>query len=217
MVLPQSYIYGQLILDEFSINELRKNNGWWGNKSGIQVGYKMYNSFEIENLTLQIEYNIVRPYTYAHHNPQQNYAHYNQALAHPLGANFSELLFLSRYKWKRWELNGKLIFAKYGGRIKDDPTSYGNDLYQSTGAFKEPNGFIHAGRPSDFNIEMFQGNLTKMTIKVFNLAYIVNPQTNLKINLGVILRDLNDEDSEMNTRFINFGIVSDLFNHYYDF
>ena len=216
-VLSQSYIYAQLILDEFSINELRKNNGFWANKSGIQLGYKMYNSFEIDNLTLQLEYNIVRPYTYAHHNPQQNYAHYNQALAHPLGANFSELLFLSRYKWKRWELDGKLIFAKYGGRIKDDPKSYGNDLYESTGQFEEPNGFIHAGRPSDFNIEMYQGNLTKMTIKVFNLAYIVNPQTNLKINLGVIFRDLNDEDSEMNTRFINFGIVSDLFNHYYDF
>ena len=216
-ILSQSYIYAQLILDEFSINDLRENNGFWANKSGIQLGYKMYNTFGVDNLTLQAEYNLVRPYTYAHHNPQQNYAHYNQALAHPLGANFSELLFLSRYKWKRWELDGKLIFAKYGGTIKGDPTSYGNDLYQSTGEFEEPNGFVHAGRPSDFNIEMYQGNLTTVTIKSFNVAYIVNPQTNLKINLGFILRNLKGEDSKINTSLINFGIVSDLFNHYYDF
>lgn len=216
-ILPQSYIYGQLILDEFSINDLRKNNGFWANKYGFQLGSKMYNSFGITNLTLQTEYNLVRPYTYAHHNPQQNYAHYNQALAHPLGANFSELLFLSRYKWKRWEIDGKLIFAKYGGSIEGDSISYGNDLYESTGTFEEPNGFIYAGRPSDFNIEMYQGNLTVIHLKIFNVAYIVNPKTNFKVNAGVIFRNFKDADSEIRTNFVSFGIVSDLFNHYYDF
>ena len=60
---------------------------------------------------------MVRPYTYAHHNPQQNYAHYNQPLAHPLGANFSEFLVMANYKYKRWQLDGKLIFAKYGAKV----------------------------------------------------------------------------------------------------
>jgi hypothetical protein len=213
----QSYVYGQLILDEFSLNDLRAKNGFWANKFGYQLGYKIFNTLGVENLTLQTEYNLVRPYTYAHHNPQQNYAHYNQPLAHPLGANFSELLFLAHYKLKRWELNGKLIFAKYGADFENDLISYGNDLYESTGTFEQPNGFVHGGRPSDFDIELYQGNLTIVTIKSVDVAYVVNPKTNLKINLGILLRDFSNEDSQLQTHFISFGIVSDLFNHYYDF
>ena len=113
-----SYLYGQFILDEFSLSVLRGDNGFRANKFGYQLGYKIFNSFGIDKLTLQTEYNLVRPYTYAHHNPQQNYAHYNQPLAHPLGANFSELLILSNYKWKRFQLDAKLIFIKYGANFK---------------------------------------------------------------------------------------------------
>jgi len=212
-----SYFYGQLVLDEFSLIDLKKNDGFWANKFGYQLGYKIFNSFGIENLTLQTEYNLVRPYTYAHHNPQQNYAHYNQPLAHPLGANFSEFLVMANYKYKRWQLDGKLIFAKYGAKVSGDATSYGNDLYESTGIFEEPDGKVYEGRPSDFGIEMYQGNLTTVNLKTFNIAYIVNPKTNLKINLGVTLRNFKNDDGELQTQFINFGIKSDLFNNYYDF
>ena len=212
-----SYLYGQLVLDEFSLNDLKESNGFWANKFGCQLGFKMFNALKVENLTFQTEYNFVRPYTYAHHNPQQNYAHYNQPLAHPLGANFSEFLIMSNYRWKRWEVDAKIIFAKYGGSSANDSISYGNDLYESTGTFEEPNGFVYAGRPSDFGIEMHQGNLTTVNLKNFNIAYVVNPRTNLKVNLGITLRDFESEETEMQTKFINFGIKSDLFNHYYDF
>jgi len=218
-----SYLYGQLVLDEFSLLDLKQNNGFWANKFGYQLGYKIFNSFGIENLTLQTEYNLVRPYTYAHHNPQQNYAHYNQPLAHPLGANFSEFLVMANYKYKRWQLDGKLIFAKYGSdydpsmATDDNSWSYGNDLYESTGIFEEPSGKAYEGRPSDFGIDIYQGNLTTLNLKIFNIAYIVNPKTNLKINLGVTLRDFKNEDDELQTQFINIGVKSDLFNHYYDF
>jgi len=211
-----SYLYGQFVLDEFSLNDLKQNNGFWANKFGYQLGFKMFNALKVENLTFQTEYNFVRPYTYAHHNPQQNYAHYNQPLAHPLGANFSEFLIRSNYRWKRWEVDAKIIFAKYGSSANDS-ISYGNDLYESTGTFEEPNGFIYAGRPSDFGIEMYQGNLTTVNLKNFNIAYVVNPRTNVKVNLGITLRDFESEETEMQTKFINFGIKSDLFNHYYDF
>ena len=51
---------------------------------------------------------------------------------------------------------------------------------------------IGSGRPSDFGIEMYQGNLTTVNFKVFNIAYIVNPKTNLKINLGYRVRKENE-------------------------
>ena len=130
---------------------------------------------------------------------------------------------MANYKYKRWQLDGKLIFVKYGSdydpsmATDDNSWSYGNDLYESTGTFEEPSGKVYEGRPSDFGIDMYQGNLTTVNLKNFNIAYIVNPKTNLKINLGVTLRDFKNEDGELKTQFINFAIKSDLFNHYYDF
>lgn len=214
----KSYLYGQLIIDEFSLNDLRQDNGFWGNKLGYQFGYKIFDALSIKRLSLQAEYNYVRPYTYAHHNPQQNYAHYNQPLAHPLGANFSELLFLLNYKNQRFEISGKIIFSKYGGKVLNDPTSYGNDLYFSTGNYAEQEGLVAmgTGRPSDFGIEMYQGNLIKIEYKSLNLSYILNPLTNLKLNFGFVLRKQNNDYGSLKTRYFKFGLMSDLFNYYYD-
>ena len=213
-----SYLYGQLVLDEFSITDLRAENGFWANKIGYQLGYKMFDAFKVKNLTLHTEYNYVRPYTYAHNNPEQNYAHYNQPLAHPLGSNFSEFLFLAKYSFKRFEIDGKIMLAKYGGKVLNDPTSYGNDVYFSTGNYAEEEGLVGmgSGRPSDFGIEMYQGNLTTINYQSLNVSYIINPYTNLKFKLGVTLRDAKNDDGQIQTKFINFGIMSDLFNHYYD-
>ncbi|KRO64598.1 MAG: hypothetical protein ABR80_01945 [Cryomorphaceae bacterium BACL11 MAG-121015-bin20] len=213
-----SYMYGQLVLDEFSINDLRANDGFWANKIGYQLGYKIFDPFNIDRLTLQTEYNYVRPYTYAHHNPQQNYAHYNQPLAHPLGANFSELLFMANYKWKRFEIDAKIMFAKYGGDFKGDTVSYGSNVYFSTGNYAQEAGLVGmgSGRPSDYGIEMYQGNLTTIDCKSLNVSYIINPYTNLKINVGLTFRNSHNDDEDVKSQFINFGIMSDLFNHYYD-
>ena len=201
-----SYLYGQLILDEFTLEQIKSKNGYWANKFGYQLGYKMFNVFSLDNLMLQCEYNLVRPYTYSHFNTQQNYAHYNQPLAHPLGANFSELLFIMNYRWKKFVIDGKIIFSKYGDNIKGDSASYGNDVYDN-----------YHDRPADFGVDMYQGNLTIVYLKNFNIAYIVNSKTNLKINLGFTLRDFKNENRKLQTQFISLGIKSDLFNHYYDF
>jgi len=201
-----SYLYGQLLLDEFTLEQVKSNNGYWANKFAYQLGYKIFNAFSLDNLTLQSEYNLARPYTYSHFNTQQNYAHYNQPLAHTLGANFSEFLLLMNYKWKNFVVDGKIISSKYGSDIKGDPFSYGSNVYLN-----------YNDRPADFGIDMYQGNLTTVNIKIFNISYILNPKTNLKINLGVTLRDFKNDDGELQTQFINFGIKSDLFNHYYDF
>ncbi len=210
-------LYGQVILDEFSLEDLRKQNDFWGNKFGYQIGFKNNHIIGTSRLANLIEYNYVRPYTYAHHNPQQNYAHYNQPLSHPLGANFSELIFMNKYRFKKWELTTKILLMKYGADFSNDTISYGNDLFQSTGNFQQPNGNIQYGRPSDYGVAMYQGNLTNVLFKEFNISYIINHRTNFKLNLGVIQRDLENDDGKKSTTFFNFGIKSDLFNQYYDF
>jgi hypothetical protein len=91
-------LYGQLLLDEFLLSEIKKNDGWWANKWAIQAGAKYINVFGIKNLDIQVEMNRVRPFTYGHRDSVANYTHYNQPLAHPLGANFSELIGIVRYQ-----------------------------------------------------------------------------------------------------------------------
>lgn len=126
-------MYGQFVLDEFSFNEIKKRNGWWGNKYGIQVGAKWTNAFGIPNFDLQGEFNTARPYTYSHGTPYGNYSNYLQPLAHPAGANFKELVGIVRYQpLPRLQLTAKAFVLKtgldgtdenWGGNILKDNTT----------------------------------------------------------------------------------------------
>ena len=91
-VAKRFQFYAQLLLDELKVSEMRSGKGWWANKFGIQAGGKYINAFSVKNLDLQGEVNLVRPFTYSHYDSLANYTHYNQPLAHPLGAGFAEIL-----------------------------------------------------------------------------------------------------------------------------
>ena len=200
------HIYGQFVIDEFSQPALSSGEKWWGNKYSYQIGSKCYDVFGVNNLVFQIENNFARPYTYSHHNSSQNYGHYFQSLAHPLGANFNEILLFVDYKIKKWELHYQFLKAKYGAKIKNDPASYGNDIFMS-----------NTDRPSDYGIEMFQGNKTDLFFSKITMSYLFNPKTNLKFEIGLVNRNLEDEYGRNNTNFIFFALKTDLFNRYYDF
>jgi hypothetical protein len=137
-------VYGQFLLDEFVIDNVRAGNGWWANKFGIQIGGKYIDAFTIKNLDLQGEVNIVRPYTYSHGSIYGSYSNYRQPIAHPLGANFKEVIGIARYQpIPRLGLKGKLILVQtgrdygnenWGSDILKDNTShvknYGNSIAQ---------------------------------------------------------------------------------------
>ncbi|MBC8034946.1 MAG: hypothetical protein H7Y03_12415 [Chitinophagaceae bacterium] len=130
-------LYGQLLIDEFKLSEIRSGNGWWANKFGIQAGAKYIDAFGVRNLDLQGEVNVVRPFTYSHSDSVANYTHYNQPMAHPLGANFAEAIGIIRYQpLRKWygqirvigfrqgrdtadNNNGTNIFLPYGSRAMD--------------------------------------------------------------------------------------------------
>lgn len=129
--LKRFQLYGQLMLDEFVFSELiTDNQDWWANKYGIQAGLKYINAFGIDHLDLQAEYNLVRPYTYTHLDSTANYTNYNQPLAHPLGANFTETIVKARYQpSKKWVLEARLIAAQTGEDTAD--TNWGSNLLLS--------------------------------------------------------------------------------------
>jgi len=120
--------YSQMMFDEFKLSELKAGNGWWGNKFGIQLGGKYIDAFGIKNFDLQAEANWVRPFTYSHSDSVGDYTHYNQALAHPVGANFREFVGIARYQpAKKWWLEGKLIAYEQGTDTAGK--NFGNNIF----------------------------------------------------------------------------------------
>ncbi len=98
LVAKRLSFYGQFVLDEFVLNNLKAGNGWWANKFALQGGVKYVDVAGIQNLDLQLEGNIVRPYTYTHVNQFTSYTNFMQPIAHPLGANFYEVAAIVRYQ-----------------------------------------------------------------------------------------------------------------------
>lgn len=107
--------YGQFVLDEFIFREFFNSNGWWGKKNATQAGIKYVDAFNIPYLDLQYELNVARPYTYSYENNGGSYTHYNQAIAHALGANFQEQLFRMYYQIiPQLIIENTFIYADYG-------------------------------------------------------------------------------------------------------
>lgn len=103
-------LYGQLMLDEFDFTQLKARSGYWANKYGYQLGVKYPDALGIKNFDVQVETNRVRPFSYSHFDSVGNYSHYNQPLAHPLGASFQEYVAIVRYQpTKKLHLQGRLI------------------------------------------------------------------------------------------------------------
>ncbi len=127
-VAKKFQLYGQLVLDEFVLSEITKNRGYWANKWAIQAGVKYIDAFGISNLDLQLEHNRARPFTWSHNDSVANFTHYNQPLAHPLGANFSEYIGIARYQpAPKWLVVAKLIAYTQG---RDSSSrSFGSNIF----------------------------------------------------------------------------------------
>ena len=128
--LYSNLFYGQLMLDDLNISRQKDNDenyqsGFFQNKYGFQLGFKG----NFNNLSYLFEYNQVQPYTYGHRTILQNYSHMNQALAHPLGANFKEAIGIIEYKKNNWNYRLKSLFAFAG--LDSLGTHYGQDIFQS--------------------------------------------------------------------------------------
>jgi hypothetical protein len=167
-------LYGQFVLDEFYLKEIRAGNGWWANKIGGQIGLKYINMFGIRNLDLVFEHNLARPYTYAHQDVFSNMAHYRQPLAHPLGANFREYVTILRYQpTGRLSMYAQLNYARYG----DDSagSNWGKNIMLS-----------YNTREQDYGNTIGQGIDTRLLYGDLTLTYQV--KHNVFVDLRMIGR-----------------------------
>ena len=197
-------IYSQIMLDEFLLSEVRAGNGWWGNKQGLQLGYKSSDIFSVKSLNFQTEFNFVRPFTYQHRSNGQNYTHHNQALAHPLGADFIESVTFLNYRWKNLFAEIKFQYAKMGQNI--GTLNLGNDIFES-----------YETRASEYGNYMFNGLESKLNSFDFRIAYMVNPKTNFNIEIGTVMRKFSYSTGQDDSQLFYFGIRTSLENYYFDF
>ncbi len=203
--LWQKYqFYGQLIIDEFVLSEIRAGNDWWGNKYGIQAGVKLFDVANIKNLFGRIEYNLVRPYTYSYSNSIINYGSHYQALAHPSGANFEELLVQLHYHKNRYLFEVKGVLSKAGFDSGD--VSYGKNIYKS-----------YDLRLADYGNKQGQGLPGKYSDFSARASYFLNPQTGLQINFALNYHQLRLSENKINQMSILFGIRTLIFNNNQDF
>ena len=210
----QINVYGQFLIDEFAIGDVKERNQSWRNKFAYQVGVKYYDAFKVKNLLLQLEYNQVRPYVYSHSNPLTNYGHNNQSMGHNWGANFRELVAIARYYKGRYFADAKLIYGQRGFDFNNgtDTFNYGGNIYLD----------YDENRPYDTGVSIAQGNKTTVMIADVQVGYLVNPASNLIVFGNVLFRNFDPTAEtaatvQSNTTWFSIGLRSDLFNWYFDY
>ena len=197
-------IYSQFMLDEFLLSEIKARSRWWANKYAWQIGYKS-NAFFNDSLYFQIELNGARPFTYSHRRSQHAYGHMNAAAAHPIGANFMELVQITSYKMNKHRLTNKITFASYGAD-NSDSISFGTDIFKS-----------YAMREGNYDHFMYQGGRLNVLNESFIYEYALLPAIDLFLMAKYNWRMVNTSAGTDHFHAFTVGIRSRIWNAYSDY
>ncbi len=122
-------------------------------------------------------------------------------MAHPVGANFSELAGLINYRFKDFYLSAKLNLIDYG---KDKFGYYAG------------NSVIRDYLQTDIQANTMQVKATTQIIDI-KLGYLVNRSSNLNFAVGAMLRNHKSDFNPLQTNYIYVSIGTAISNKYYDF
>ena len=205
--LKTMQIYGQVVLDEFVLSEVRNGNGWVNNKQALQLGLKYINAFKIKNLDLQFEYNYVRPHTYQHSvTPvHANYAHYNQALAHPLGANFREYVAILRYQpIPKLTFTLKSFYMNYGTDVNGG--NWGGNIMTDLNKGTREYGNVTA-----------QGASTKTLLVDFVSSYQIKHNVFIDFRFAMRRQDSENDKFDRNTNLATLAFRMNISQKLFEF
>ncbi len=172
-------LYGQFLLNEFTAKEFFGNKGYMHNKWGAQLGFKYFNAFKLDNLDIQGEMNIVRPYTYQHYS-EANYSNNNLPIAHPLGAGFREFSGNIRYQpIPRLWVNARAMFYQQG--VDTGGINYGNDILKN-----------YKNTPARYGVHIINGLPAECLLLGLSASYEI--WTGLCFDLGGTYRNYHTDD-----------------------
>ena len=219
-------LYGQFFIDDLIVGELKQDikhlihpddknikYGYWTNKQAFQVGWKSFDVFKKQGLMIQNEINVVRPFTYSHRNPTQNYSNFYQSLTHPMGSNFMELVSFVRYNYKRIFVEYEMLNAKVG--LDTLGSHFGNNIFLSTYDTYDPK------RPNIVVKQYYnypaQGLKSYLFFTGIKISYLVYPDNNLRFETGIYYRSISNEQYKNGAYYFYFGIRTSLEKLNFDF
>lgn len=175
-------LYASVLIDELVVSEVRSGDGWWANRQAAQLGFKYIDFLNVPNLDVQGEFNLIRPYTYAQNDSMNlaNHSNYNQALAHPKGANLYEVLGVIRYQpLPKLRLLGKVIYTEKGEDAEGE--NWGGDILKN-----------NAIRQQEYGNSIAQGVKTRLLYAEFTASYQL--RHNLFIDWKNVMRRVSSLD-----------------------
>jgi hypothetical protein len=202
---PGATIYGQFVLDDFVAKHFFSGDGFFRNKSGFQVGLRGGAPFRLKRLDYLLEFNSVRPFTYSEKDLSIiNYAHYNEPLAHLLGANFREVIGMLNYNLGRFDISIQANYAKYGYDIGG--INYGKNIFN-----------LYNVNSMEMGNQIGQGLATNLYYGEGKVSVLINPITDLRIEASGIYRYEENAATASKTSWVTIGLASSFRNFYKDF
>jgi hypothetical protein len=187
-ITDKLFAYGQ-----FALNDPARQRYAW------QAGMQWFDVLR-RDLHLLVEHNSATPFTYTNSAERASYAHYNQPLAHPLGAGFEETNVIVDYGIKEhfW-LRAQASLATFtvdtaavsvsGSNIFDTREAMGGD---------------------SLSVRRTRGWLD------LSFAYRFNQNQNTSLSVGYIVRDIGPAPDPQNMHYIYICLRTGLFNRYFD-
>lgn len=183
-------LYGQFVLDEAGSGNRAKN--------GYQLGLRYFNVFTVKHLHLRIEYNNVNNFTYAHEDQLQSWSHYNQALAHPLGAGFYEVNGSLFYKYRDFFFHGKYFWAH--AHVDSLYANGGTDIFKS-----------------DAVVNTALTSAAYLTTIDVHIGWMISYASNLNLSVGYRSRKLDKQGNLATTSLVYVSLQTSLSNQSFDF
>ncbi len=197
----KNLIYGQFVLDDINIQEIKNKSKWWANKYGIQLGYKVWFKVKNTDMFARTEINVITPFTFSATDLSTNYSNQGLPNAHPLGSNFLESYSEFAFKIKKYEINSWVQFYKKGNDYLNNPSSYGGDIFKS-----------YNNRISDYGIALGIGETTysfQFGTKISREIIFIKRQKNIKAFIEPRLFLKKRTPKIENDLFFTIGIHSD--------
>ncbi|MDB5140462.1 MAG: hypothetical protein JWR12_2378 [Mucilaginibacter sp.] len=200
-IFDKTAVYAQLLLDRFNAGDFFSSNNT-NNTNGVQLGIRGADLFKVTNFNYLLEFNTVKPYTYSSSQPISSYTDYSEPLGDPLGANFREFIGILNYQVGRLDFMGQLNYSNFG--IDPSKADYGMNVNLPFS-------------PTVNTTTVGQGIATNLFYAQGSVSLLINPKTNLRLELGGIYRDQKNSLANSKTAFVTFGIRSTFRSIYSDF
>lgn len=183
------FVYGQFALDDPG-----KSRYAW------QAGMQWFDVLR-RDLHVLLEYNSATPFAYTSGIPRGNYSHYNQSLAHPLGAGFNEAVAIVDYGIK------ERFWIRAVGSVAQ--------MTADTTALSTSGGNLFDIRQNVVN-DTLSVKRTRNWLDL-SFAWRINQMSNASLSVGYIVRDLSISPVQQNSHYLYICFRTGLFNRYYDF